>query len=101
MSRAVPLPLVTIQNENRVVTMTFASSELSLGAQTSYAELFDMAKSIEATRFAALRGSFHQRQLKGNTYIYFNFRDTDGRTRSAYVGPNGPRTPATRRRVRK
>ncbi len=60
---------------------------LSLGAQTSYAELFDMAQSAARTKFAALRGSFHRRRIKGKTYVYFNFRDIDGTGRSTYVGP--------------
>ncbi len=64
---------------------------LSLGAQTSYAELLDLAGAVYGSRFATLRGSFHERQIKGRPYIYFNFRDTDGRVRSAYVGPKSDR----------
>ena len=66
-------------------------SELSLGAQTSYAELYDMAQAVELARFCKLRGSFHRRVIRNRTYVYFNFRDTDQRVRSAYVGPEGPR----------
>lgn len=75
----------------RVVTMTAFYSELSLGAQASYAELYDMVKGIEATRLGTLRGSFHRRRIKGKTYIYFNFRDIEARVRSVYVGPESQR----------
>lgn len=67
------------------------ATDLSLGAQTSYAELLDMARSVEGTRFGTLRGSFHRRQIKGKTYLYFNFRDIDGSGRSVYVGPESAR----------
>lgn len=70
------------------------SADLSLGAQTSYAELYDMTRSAESARFATLRGSFHRRQIKNKIYIYFNFRDADGHVRSAYVGPEGGRVQA-------
>lgn len=66
-------------------------SELSLGAQTSYGEIYDMAQGVELSRFATLRGSFHLRKIKNNEYVYFNFRDTDNTSRSAYVGPNSER----------
>lgn len=66
-------------------------TDLSLGAQTSYAELLDMARSVEKAKFSCLRGSFHRRQINGNTYVYFNFRDVDGHGCSVYVGPEGER----------
>lgn len=71
--------------------MNAVSADLSLGAQTSYAELYCMAQGLESVKFAALRGSFHRRQIKNKPYVYFNFRDTDGRVRSVYVGPEGER----------
>lgn len=70
------------------------STDLSLGAQTSYAELYDMTRSAASDRFATLRGSFHRRRIKNKIYIYFNFRDTDGHVRSTYVGPEGSRVQA-------
>lgn len=73
-----------------VVTRSF-STDLSLGAQTSYAELLDMARSVEQEKFSWLRGSFHRRQIKGKTYVYFNFRDADGHGCSVYVGPESER----------
>jgi hypothetical protein len=74
-----------------MVTMQSLYTDLSLGAQTSYAELYDMAQGVEMSKFSTLRGSFHRREIKGRTYVYFNFRDTDNRVRTAYVGPDGPR----------
>lgn len=74
-----------------MVTRRTFSTDLSLGAQTSYAELLDMARSVEQSKFGFLRGSFHRRQIKGRTYAYFNFRDVDGHGRSVYVGPEGER----------
>jgi len=71
--------------------MRSLSTDLSLGAQTSYAELLDMARGVERARFSTLRGSFHRRQIKGKTYFYFNFRDIDGSGRSVYVGPESAR----------
>jgi hypothetical protein len=68
--------------------------DLSLGAQTSYAELYDSTQGVELSQFGALRGSFHRRHLRGREYVYFNFRDSDGRVRSAYVGPDNERVQA-------
>ncbi|MDR7299666.1 hypothetical protein J2X16_005036 [Pelomonas aquatica] len=67
------------------------STDLSLGAQTSYAELLDMARGVELAKFGSLRCSFHRRQIKCKTYVYFNYRDVDGHGRSVYVGPEGER----------
>lgn len=67
-------------------------SELSLGAQTAYAELADQVQAAEMqSSFAGLTGSFHQRVLKGRTYWYFGYRDLDGTGRMAYVGPDNER----------
>jgi hypothetical protein len=87
----ISLITVTIQISICMVTMHSLSIDLSLGAQTSYAELLDIARSVEATRFGTLRGSFHRRKIKGKTYLYFNFRDIDGGGRSVYVGPESAR----------
>jgi hypothetical protein len=66
-------------------------SELSLAAQTAYAELYDMAQGVEMAKFSTVRGSFTRRKLRNKTYVYFNFRDTNNQPRSAYVGPESPR----------
>lgn len=70
-----------------MVNMRMFSADLSLGAQTSYAELYGMAQGLEGVKFVTLRGSLHRRQIKNKPYFYFNFRDTGGRVRSVYVGP--------------
>ena len=63
-------------------------TELSLGAQTAYAELFDQTMSLEMQHhLAGLPGSFHQKIIKGNPYYYFAYRGMDGKMRHVYVGP--------------
>lgn len=70
-------------------------TELSLGAQTAYAEVMDQAHSLELqASLSNLPGAFHQRQIKGRTYWYFGYRDIDGRGRMAYVGPDNDRVRA-------
>jgi len=64
---------VTIQKRIRRAAKRSFFTDLSIGAQTSYAELLDMARSVEQAKFSCLRGSFHRRQIKGKTYVYFNF----------------------------
>ena len=64
---------------------------LSLGAQTAYAELQDQLQTQNINEMSALPGSFQRLVKKGNPYIYYNFRDIDGRQRMAYVGPEDER----------
>ncbi len=62
--------------------------DLSLAAQTAYAELLDQARAIELDALAKLNGAFQRRRIKGHDYVYFGYRDPiDGRQRRAYVGP--------------
>lgn len=66
--------------------------ELSLGAQTAYAELFDQVHGLEIQQsLAGLSGAFHKRNLKGRDYWYFGYRDLDGKGRMVYVGPDSER----------
>src|SRR5258706_15074402 len=66
--------------------------ELSLAAQTAYAELLQNARTQELTRtVATLNGSFSAKSVKGRTYWYFAYRDVDGRVRQLYVGPDDER----------
>jgi hypothetical protein len=66
---------------------------LSLSAQTAYAQLFDAAQAAELARsIASLQGSFASKQVKGNTYWYFQHTDVSGRLRQIYVGPDNART---------
>lgn len=63
--------------------------ELSLSAQTSYAQLFDATLASELSRsVASLRGSFARKTVKGCDYWYFQFTDLGGSLRQLYVGPD-------------
>lgn len=64
---------------------------LSLGAQTAYAELQDQLRTQNIGELSALPGSFQRLIKRGNPYIYYNFRDMDGSQRMAYVGPEDER----------
>jgi hypothetical protein len=69
--------------------------ELSLSAETSYAQLFDVVQGVELTRSVAnLRGSFASKNVKGNKYWYFQHTDVSGRLQQIYVGPDSPRVHA-------
>ncbi|MEO8006291.1 MAG: nucleotidyltransferase domain-containing protein [Betaproteobacteria bacterium] len=64
-------------------------AELSLSAQTSYAQLFDSTLASELTRsVGSLRGSFAKKTVKGRDYWYFQFTDLGGTLRQLYVGPD-------------
>jgi hypothetical protein len=64
-------------------------SELSLSAQTAYAQLFDATLASELSRsVGSLRGSFARKTVKGREYWYFQFTDLGGRLRQFYVGPD-------------
>jgi hypothetical protein len=65
-------------------------TELSLSAQTAYAELAEATHATELHRTVAyLNGSFASKDVKGRKYWYFQFRDIDGKVRQLYVGPDG------------
>ena len=49
--------------------------DLSLAAQTAYAELLDQARLLELDALSSLSGSFHLRTIKGCDYVYFGYRD--------------------------
>jgi hypothetical protein len=67
-------------------------SELSLSAQTAYAELFSQTQAFELDNaLAGLTGAFHKRTLKGSDYWYFGYRDIDRKLRMVYVGPDSER----------
>jgi len=64
-------------------------SELPLSAQTAYAQLADVATSLELNRsIAHLHGSFSRKTVQASVYWYFSFRDLDGEVRQLYVGPD-------------
>jgi hypothetical protein len=64
-------------------------TELSLSAQTAYAQLLDAALSAELVRSVAdLPGSFNAKTVKGRTYWYFQYTEPAGKLRQVYVGPD-------------
>lgn len=67
-------------------------AELSLGAQTAYAELFSQTQTFElSSALSGLVGAFHKRELKGKHYWYFGYRDIGQKLRMVYVGPDNKR----------
>ena len=63
--------------------------ELSLSAQTAYAQLFDATLASELSRsVGSVRGSFAKKTVKGREYWYFQFTDLGGTLRQFYVGPD-------------
>lgn len=80
--------------------MRFAN--LSLAAQTAYAELYSQAQVFEMTNaLAGLVGTFHKRVVKGCEYWYFAYRDIDQKLRMAYIGPDKERVRALVERFEK
>jgi hypothetical protein len=68
--------------------------ELSLAAQTAYAQFQDVALAEHVSRSVAqLRGSFAKKTIKGSNYWYFVFRE-GARQHQIYVGPDEARVRA-------
>lgn len=65
-------------------------SELSLSAQTAYAELAERTRTFElGNALSGIAGSFHTLQRKGKAYWYFSYREAGvERSRVIYVGPD-------------
>ncbi len=75
--------------------MPLLYQELSLAAQTAYAEVLDQARALELDSLSGLTGAFHRRTIKGRDYIYFGYRDPiGGKQRRVYVGPADARVDA-------
>lgn len=69
--------------------MPLLYTELSLSAQTAYAQLLDAALNAELVRSVAdLPGSFNAKTVKGRTYWYFQYTEPAGKLRQVYVGPD-------------
>jgi len=68
--------------------------ELPLSAQTAYSELLEQARTFELEALAGLKGAFHKRTIHGRSYVYFGYRDVDGKVRMVYVGPDDERVNA-------
>lgn len=66
--------------------------ELSLSAQSAYAELVDSTHAQNLRRsIANLSGSFATKEIKGRRYWYYQYRDIEGRVRQLYVGSDDAR----------
>lgn len=65
-------------------------AELSLAAQTAYAELAERARAAELSgALSGLAGSFHKQTRKGSSYWYFTYREPGvEHPRLVYVGPD-------------
>jgi len=94
--------IFTIRYETRISIPKFAMKPvddssvmyrpLSSRAQSAYAELAEEAQLLSMLPLAAVNGSFAEKAVGKRTYIYFQFRSTDGSARMAYVGPKDERT---------
>jgi hypothetical protein len=66
--------------------------DLSLSAQTNFAELVEQAQARMLDRsIADLTGSFNKKEVKGVTYWYWQFRDLSGKNHQVYLGPDDER----------
>ena len=67
-------------------------TELSLAAQTTYAELLDQTMMMDLSMHTGnLHGSFQKKTVKNRVYWYFAWRDLAGRVQQLYVGPDSER----------
>src|SRR4051794_38618770 len=63
--------------------------ELTLTAQTAYAQLLEAALVTDQLRSVAdLTGSFAAKTVKGHKYWYYQYTEPSGKLRQAYVGPD-------------
>jgi hypothetical protein len=67
------------------------NSRLPLETQTLYAELLEHLLGLEAQRsVGSLAGSFTAKQVKGETYVYYQASLPGGKTRQFYLGRKSP-----------
>jgi hypothetical protein len=72
-------------------------SELSLSAQTAYAQLLEATLAADHFRSVAdLKGSFASKASKGKTYWYYQYVEPSGKLRQVYVGPDNDAVRALR-----
>lgn len=70
-------------------------TDLSLPAQTAYAQLVDSLQSLEVARcIADVPGSFNRKQIGGKQYWYYQSRLLDNSIRQVYLGPHSDRLEA-------
>lgn len=73
---------------------------LSLTARTLHAELRELALAVGATEHIGdTPGSVVRKTLKGVDYLYYQYRDLDGCTRQAYLGPDNVATRSVLKRL--
>ena len=66
------------------------ATELTLNAQTAYAQLLDAALAAAQLRSVAdLPGSFAAKTVKGYKYWYYQYTEPSGKLRQVFVGPEG------------
>lgn len=71
------------------------ATPLTLTARTLYAELRELALAVGASEaIGPLPGSLVRKTLKGGDYLYYQYRDLNGRTRQTYLGPDNAQTAA-------
>ncbi len=64
-------------------------TELSMAAQTAYAQVFEAALSAEHMRSVAdLTGSFAAKTVRGHKYWYFQYTEPSGKLRQIFAGPD-------------
>src|SRR5213593_3158842 len=64
-------------------------SDLSLTAQTAYAQVLDAALASEHARTVAdLPGSFAQKTVRGHVYWYYQYTEPSGKLVQTFVGPD-------------
>ena len=73
---------------------------LSLTARTLYAELRELALVAGTSgHVGPMPGAVVGKTVKGKAYLYFQYRDLDGRTRQAYLGPDDVQTRSLATRI--
>ncbi|MBP6530698.1 MAG: nucleotidyltransferase domain-containing protein [Burkholderiales bacterium] len=70
-------------------------TDLSLSAQTAYAQLVDSLQSLAVKRCVTdVPGSFNRKEVSGKQYWYYQSRHLDGTMRQIYLGPESERLDA-------
>ena len=69
------------------------ATPLPTAARALYDELVELAMSLGADGHPGYTpGSVIRKVIKGAEYVYYQYRDLDGTTRHAYLGPDNPET---------
>ncbi len=73
------------------LTSTSTSTPLPLETQTLYAELLEHLIGVHAERsIGLLNGTFTEKTVKGERYLYWQASQPGGKTRQFYLGRKGP-----------